>query len=277
MTTKTKEGDRMSQKIFTVLMMATLTMTAQAAKFELKNSELRPNIVGGVVAEKGEFPFQVSLQSSSGSHFCGGSLIKKNWVLTAAHCVARWQAANKIVLGLHDRTDKTGTQTFTSKKVISHSQYNSNTLENDYALIQLNRDSNFRTIDLNKVEIDIPEVDQAPYNVWTAGWGTTSSGAGALPKFLNKVEVPLVTTKACNAPEAYNGDITDSMICAGLVQGGKDSCQGDSGGPLFVKQASGDFLLIGVVSWGQGCALPNKFGVYSKVNHVIDWIESQTQ
>lgn len=267
----------MSQKLFTVLMIASITIAAQAAKIETKNSEFRPNIVGGVVAEKGEFPFQVSLQSSSGSHFCGGSLIKKNWVLTAAHCVTRWSATNKIVIGLHDRNDKNGTETFTSKKVVAHPQYNSGTLDNDYAVIQLSGDSKFRTIDLNKVEIDIPEVDQAPFNVWTSGWGTTQQGSSTLPRLLNKVEVPLVTTKDCNAPAAYDGDITDRMICAGLVKGGKDSCQGDSGGPLFVKQTSGDFLLIGVVSWGQGCALPNKFGVYSKVNVMVDWISTQTQ
>lgn len=267
----------MSQKLLAVLITASLSVAAQAAKIETKGSEIRPNIVGGVVADKGEFPFQVSLQSSSGSHFCGGSLIKKNWVLTAAHCVARWNSGNKIVVGLHDQKDKTGTETFTAKKVVANAQYNSGTLDYDYALLQLSGDSKFRTIELNNVEIEIPEVDQAPYNVWTAGWGTTSEGSYALPRLLNKVEVPLVTQKACNAPEAYSGDITDRMICAGYVQGGKDSCQGDSGGPLFVKQTSGDYLLIGVVSWGQGCARPNKFGVYSKVNAVMDWIATQTQ
>lgn len=267
----------MSYKFLAVFLTATFSLAAQATKIETKGSEIRPNIVGGVVAEKGELPFQVSLQSSSGSHFCGGSLIKKNWILTAAHCVSGFSSSNKIVLGLHDRNDKTGTETFNSIKVVPHPLYNRSTLEYDFALIQLNKDSSFRTIELNKVEIDIPEFDQAPFNVWTSGWGTTSEGSYTLPRFLNKVEVPLVTTKACNAPEAYDGEIMDSMICAGYKGGGKDSCQGDSGGPLFVKQASGDFLLVGVVSWGQGCARPNKFGVYSKVNHVIDWIATETQ
>jgi len=269
----------MSQKLFgfAVLMAATISTTAQAAKIETKGSEIRPNIVGGVVAEKGEIPFQVSLQSVSGSHFCGGSLIKKNWVLTAAHCVARWTAKNKIVIGMHDQKDRTDTETFTSTKVVAHSLYSSRSLDYDYALIQLSGDSVFNTIDLNITEIDIPEVDQVPVNVWTSGWGTTSEGASALPRFLNKVEVPLVTTAACNASIAYNGEITNRMICAGFVKGGKDSCQGDSGGPLYIKQTSGHFLLVGVVSWGSGCARPNKFGVYSKVNAIVDWIASETQ
>lgn len=270
-------GKFMSQKLFAVLAIASLTLTAQAAPIATQSSEFKPLIVGGAPAEKGELPFQVSIQSSSGSHFCGGSLIKKNWVLTAAHCVQSWSASNKIVAGLYDQKDKTGTETFTAKKVIAHPMFNRNTLDYDYALLQLSGDSSFRTIDLNKTEIVIPEVDQAPYNVWTSGWGTTSEGSFALPRLLNKVEVPLVTTQACNAATAYNGDITDRMICAGLVAGGKDSCQGDSGGPLFVKQTSGDYLLVGVVSWGEGCARPNKFGVYAKVNVMVDWIATQTQ
>jgi trypsin len=267
----------MSQKLLAVIITAALSIAAQAKQIETKGSEFRPLIVGGVVAEKGEFPFQVSMQSSSGSHFCGGSLIKKNWVLTAAHCVAGWSKTNKIVIGLHDQKNKVETETFTSVKVVAHPLYNRTTLDYDYAVIQLNGDSKFRTIDLNTTEIEIPELDNAPINVWTSGWGTTSEGSYALPNLLNKVEIPLVTTKNCNASTAYNGDITDRMICAGLPQGGKDSCQGDSGGPLFVKQTSGDFLLIGVVSWGEGCARPNKYGVYAKVNIMVDWISQQTQ
>lgn len=267
----------MSTKLLAVIITAALSLTAQAKQIETKGSDFRPLIVGGVVAEKGEFPFQISLQSSSGSHFCGGSLIKKNWVLTAAHCVAGWNKANKIVVGLHDQKNKVGTETFTSVKVVPHPLYNRSTLDYDYAVIQISGDSKFRTIELNNTEIVIPEIGRDPINVWTSGWGTTSEGSYALPNLLNKVEVPLVSTAECNAATAYGGDITDRMMCAGLPQGGKDSCQGDSGGPLFVKQASGDFLLVGVVSWGEGCARPNKFGVYSKVNVVMDWIATQTQ
>ena len=253
------------------LLITTISLTAFAAP-----TNPGMEIVGGTNAVKGEFPFQVSLQGSTG-HFCGGSLIKKNWVLTAAHCVADWNPSTKIVIGLHDRNDKSGTETFTATKVIANPQFDSQTYDWDYALLKLSGDSKFRTIDLNTTEIQIPEVDQAPYNVWTSGWGTTSEGSSTLPRILQKVQVPLVTQKACNAEASYNGAVTDRMICAGLVTGGKDSCQGDSGGPLFVRQTSGDFLLIGIVSWGEGCARASKFGVYTKVNAGIDWIAQQTQ
>lgn len=256
----------MSQ-IIIAMMALTLGVFAQAdVKFGQK-------IVGGVEAEKGELPFQVSLQSASGSHFCGGSLIKPNWVATAAHCV-QGSANMKIVLGLYNQKDLAGTEVFRAKKIVAHPQYNRSTLDYDYALIQLDHDSSFRPIDLNRVEIDIAAT---PTNVWTSGWGTTSEGSFALPNILNKVEIPLVTKEACNSSTAYNGDITDHMICAGLPEGGKDSCQGDSGGPLFVKQTSGDFTLIGIVSWGEGCARPNKFGVYSKVNVMTEWFDQTSQ
>ena len=91
---------------------------------------------------------------------------------------------------------------------------------------------------------------------------------------LRKVDVPLVSSKRCEA--AYPDQISDTMICAGLDKGGKDSCQGDSGGPLLVKLADGTRALAGVVSWGEGCARPQKFGVYSKVNAVTAWIASET-
>lgn len=267
-------------KLLTVLL-STLSITAFAAptqsQVKFPGSDFKPEIVGGVPAEKGELPFQVSLQSSSGSHFCGGSLIKKNWVLTAAHCVTSWNKANKIVIGLHDRNDKVGTETFTALKVVPHPQFNRSTFDKDFAVIQLSGDSNFKTIDLNSTEIQIPEPTQAPYNVVTSGWGATSEGSYGLPRILQKVEVPLVTQKVCNAATSYNGKILDSMICAGLEAGGKDSCQGDSGGPLFVTETSGNFLLIGVVSWGEGCARANKYGIYAKVNNQIDWIAQQTQ
>lgn len=259
----------MSRKLLVAFFATTLAVFAQA------DVKLGQKIVGGVEATKGEFPFQVSLQSSYGSHFCGGSLIKPNWVLTAGHCVQNSNGM-KIVVGLHDQKDKSGTETFTAKKVIVHPQFNRSTLDYDYALIQLSGDSQFRPIDLNRIEIDVPADGQPSYNVWTSGWGTTSEGAYTLPNILNKVEIPLVSKDECNAEAAYSGDITDQMMCAGLKEGGKDSCQGDSGGPMFVQQTSGDFTLIGIVSWGDGCARPDKFGVYSKVNAMTDWIDQNS-
>lgn len=238
-------------------------------------TNVNEKIVGGIPATKGELPFQVSLQSRAGSHFCGGSLIKRNWVLTAAHCVQS-SSPIKIVVGMHDQQNKKDTETFSAIKIIAHPQFSGSTLDFDYALIKLSGDSKYRPIDLNRVEPTIPS-ENDPFMVWTSGWGTTSEGSYTLPNILQKVEIPLVSAAACNATNVYNGTITDRMLCAGLPMGGKDSCQGDSGGPLFTRQASGDFTLVGIVSWGEGCARPDKYGVYSKVNVMVDWIEKQSQ
>jgi trypsin len=92
---------------------------------------------------------------------------------------------------------------------------------------------------------------------------------------LQKVDVPLVSPAMCD--KGYPGEITNTMICAGLEEGGKDSCQGDSGGPLVVTDNNNQKVLVGVVSWGYGCARPGQYGVYSKVNAAYDWIMSNAQ
>ncbi|MDT8286447.1 MAG: serine protease [Elusimicrobiales bacterium] len=223
-------------------------------------------IVGGMEAQKGEFPFIVSLRSSWGSHFCGGSLIKKGWVLTAAHCVEGGYLKG-ISIGLHNQYDTEGVEKFTAEKVITHPGWNSNTMENDFALVKLSGDSSFEPIKLNSREIG------GSVNFVTAGWGTTSE-SGSLAKNLMKVTVPFIDQATCEA--AYPGNVTGTMICAGYKEGGKDSCQGDSGGPLMMGYGSSR-VLVGVVSWGYGCARPNQPGVYAKVNSAFDWIESNTK
>ena len=232
-------------------------------------------IVGGENAQQGEIPYIVSLRGSSGSHFCGGSLISQKWVLTAAHCV-RGGTVKEIWVGMLDQKNTAGVEKIKPARIIAHEKYNSGSMENDFALIELSQNSSFAPVALNQVEINLDDsTDAAPIMSMTAGWGATKESSYTLPNMLQKVSVPLVSTKACNATEAYNGQIKDSMICAGLKAGGKDSCQGDSGGPLVVTNEDGSHLLVGVVSWGQGCARANKYGVYSKVNVAIEWINSK--
>ncbi|XP_014662805.1 PREDICTED: trypsin-1-like [Priapulus caudatus] len=111
-----------------------------------------------------------------------------------------------------------------------------------------------------------------------SGWGTTSEGGNTSPE-LRCVDVPIVTNSACNA--AY-GSITSNMLCAGYDAGGKDACQGDSGGPLVINHscnsmstdADGDPLLVGVVSWGYGCAAAQYPGVYARVSALRGWVDS---
>lgn len=230
---------------------------------------LTPFIVGGVEASIGEFPYIVSLQDNY-SHFCGGSLIRKNWVLTAAHCTDG--AIRKVVIGLHDQKDSKNAEVITVKRVIKHPMYKASTMEYDFALVELNGESNAEPIMTNPTEIEI--ADEEIMSV-TAGWGATKENSYSLPAKLQKVDVPLVSQEVCNV--SYKNKITDSMICAGYENGGKDACQGDSGGPLVVEDANRQKFLVGVVSWGQGCARAKYYGVYSKVNAVDAWIQEVTK
>ena len=181
-----------------------------------------PLIVGGVEAGKGEFPYMVSLQMSS--HFCGGSLIAKNWVLTAAHCIYSSSVPTKVkvVIGAHSLDE--APEVFKAKRVVKHPGYDSVTSGNDFALIELDGESSFEPVMLNGREM-LLELDGMMST--TAGWGYTREG-GTVSRVLRKVDVPIVSKEKCDI--AYPGDITETMVCAGLDEGGKDSCQGDSGG-----------------------------------------------
>jgi len=235
-----------------------LTPSVHASDFQAK-------IVGGEEAVRGEYPFLVSLQGAGGSHFCGGALIRKDWVITAHHCVEYANPAS-IVIGLHDRRSMEGTESFRPAQVISHPKGDTNDMTHDFALIRLDGESKFEPIALNRAEIT-EAVDFV-----TAGWGATRQG-GSLAQLLQKVTVPFVSPEVCGAPGAYPGRLDPSMICAGYAAGGKDSCQGDSGGPLIVGFGS-ERKLVGVVSWGEGCARPNKYGIYGKISSVMDWVDT---
>ncbi len=237
-------------------------------------ADLRPTIVGGGEAAPGEFPFIVSLHESMG-HICGGSLIKKNWVLTAGHCVSGTRIS-KVLIGLHDQNKAGNAEVIAPKRIIRHPQYNASTTDYDFALIELSQNSSYTPVEVNNLEIVISDNPGQQIMSTTAGWGETNQvGVLGAATRLQRVEVPLATTTLCL--QGYPNQITDRMICAGYTAGKKDACFGDSGGPLVVKDANtGLNVLVGVVSWGEGCARANKLGVYSKVNSVTQWIETTT-
>ncbi|XP_067004189.2 trypsin-1 [Anabrus simplex] len=223
-------------------------------------------IVGGQTTSISNYPYQLSLQSS-GSHICGASIISTTWAITAAHCVAG-SSASRLSLRAGSSNRGSGGSVHQAAQVIAHPNYNSNTVDYDFALIRVSSafslSSNVRTIPLPSQGESVSTGTSAV----VTGWGTTREN-GAAASVLQVVAVPVVANSQCNS--AYGGGITDRMLCAGYTSGGKDACQGDSGGPLA---ANGK--LIGVVSWGYGCARPNYPGVYARVASVRNWISSNS-
>jgi len=233
-------------------------------------------IVGGEEAMPGSLPHQISFQQVGGVfgdfHFCGGSILNAEWIICAAHCVAGENFANpqdlQIVAGEHDMSVEDGNeQRIPVDMIVMHEDYDSSTISNDISLLHLATPIMFNDF---ASPIALPaQMQESTGDSVISGWGTLSSGA--TPDVLNVVTVPIITDEECRG-QYGEADIFDHMICAGLTGvGGIDSCQGDSGGPMICDNGS---YLCGIVSWGQGCGLPNRAGVYTEVSHFVHWIEA---
>lgn len=237
-------------------------------------------IVGGRDAVAGEFPWQISLQSNSGSHFCGGSILDANYILTASHCVdGSSPSSMRVVAGILRRSDSSSGQIRSLAEITMFPGYVDASQGKDIALLKLSTPLDLTAANVSAIdtvtESDAFNGETDPGVVATVtGWGTLSSGGSSLPNTLQAVDVPIVSQ--ADAQDAYSGEnIGDDQIAAGyLGQGGKDSCQGDSGGPLVVQTASGP-KLAGVVSWGYSCADPRYPGMYARVSEFEDFIASR--
>lgn len=224
-------------------------------------------IVGGQDADD-KFGWVASLQDSLG-HFCGGTLVSPTAVVAAAHCVDGVDSSSlSVVVGRSDLGQADG-QRIRVDRVISHPAYNAFTNDSDIAILRLStaaQEQPIGLIDDSNALLASPGTESL-----VLGWGATDEG-GPTTTRLQSVRLPIVSNETANEPISYGGDITENMLAAGRASGGIDSCQGDSGGPLVVFDAEERPLLAGVVSWGEGCARPNKYGIYARVSQFASWI-----
>ena len=261
----------LSASLTVLLSLAFLAQTTAQETIKLGGDR----IVGGKPTTIQQNPWQVALivtQKDGLSYLCGGSIVSQKWVLTAAHCFGD-DPKKSTALAIAGATDfkpewRAG-HGIRANLIIVHEGYNKGTHENDLALVRLNSPPTGEVIPMASPSLAIPV--GAPLTV--TGWGATREDGDPTNNLLIAT-VNYTDPAVCNAPQSYDGTISDSMICAGFPEGRADACQGDSGGPLVWRTPDQVPVLVGVVSFGEGCARKLKYGIYSRVSSYNEWIHS---
>jgi len=239
-------------------------------------------VVGGSETGPYSLPWQAGLVPKNRRRpFCGGTIISTRHILTAAHCTEGKGSRFDVVVGEHDTNSASDGTIHKVSRVVEHPSYvnGRNRAPNfDFAIVTLRTPISFG---LRANAACLPTRSYSGdflvgKTLTVSGWGALSQGGGS-PTVLHSVQKPGLSNSRCN--NLYNGQITSQMLCAGRVSGGIDSCQGDSGGPLTytAKEGTaeeGPTTLVGVVSWGEGCAQKRRPGVYARVTSVLEWIKS---
>ena len=239
-----------------------------------RNTRSRDRIVGGAATAVNELPWQAALVDSGDDEpSCGGTVINTLWVMTAAHCTARRSTSDTQVLLRKHKTEADANQIRRNiSQIVDHPSYDYITFSHDFSLLRLSQAIDFTGNEVAPACLpsggSFDDVDAI-----VSGWGTTSS-RGSSPSVLHSVTVQTMSNAECTS-DMGSGTIDFSMICADVDAGGKDSCEGDAGGPL-VTEVGGRYTLIGVSSWGYGCADQGSPGVYSRITAVSDWIATTT-
>ncbi|XP_019627287.1 PREDICTED: trypsin-like [Branchiostoma belcheri] len=231
-------------------------------------------IVGGSEAYPGSWPWQVDVRHRGG-HICGGALIHREWVLSAAHCFqSKELSMYTFILGkYHEFATDATEQVFNPAVIIRHSGYDWRTSDNDIVLIKL---ASPATLTQHVQPVCLPQANPKAGQLAVAtGWGYTQGTGGA--DVLKQVLLPIVKTSKCNSTSMHDGSITENMLCAGYEEGQQDTCDGDSGGPLVYPDVTDQtWRLAGLTSWGSvPCAASMRPGVYTRVTRYIHWIHEK--
>ncbi|KAM4700140.1 chymotrypsin-like elastase family member 1 [Discoglossus pictus] len=262
-----------------LLVVAALVLSGHCSDIQyLEDNDNSARVVGGSDAAKNAWPWQISLQYLSGSswyHTCGGSLIRTNWVLTAAHCVDR-VVSFRVALGDHNLSVNEGTeQVIAVQQIIKHANWNSNSVASGYDVAVLRLASN--AVLNSYVKLAALPADGSVlannYACTITGWGRTSTG-GSLPSTLQQAPLPVVAHATCSTSSYWGSTVKTTMVCAG-GNGVQAGCNGDSGGPLNCA-VGGVYQVHGIASFvsSLGCNAYLKPTVFTRVSAYISWINA---
>ncbi|TMS20546.1 Transmembrane protease serine 9 [Larimichthys crocea] len=228
-------------------------------------------IVGGVTARRGEWPWIGSLQYQR-LHRCGATLIHNKWLITAAHCFksdpspTNWAVSLGSVL-----RSGVGALVIPIQRVIIHPAFNGTSMDHDVALLEMMVPVPM-SFTIQSVCLPSPvHRFLKTAECYITGWGSMREG-GSLTNLLQKAAVNIIDDADCQ--QSYGNVLTPSMMCAGYMEGGRDTCLGDSGGPLTCRHLSGQWFIAGVTSWGHGCGRIGYPGVYTRVTTIRKWISA---
>ncbi|XP_035205874.1 serine protease filzig-like isoform X2 [Stegodyphus dumicola] len=245
-----------------------------------RSSTIVGRIVGGRKSHYLRWPWMISLRRYEGQafkHKCGAALLNELWAITAAHCVDG-KLPNDVMLRLGEynlyRTDESYPHVERRiYMIVIHPNFDPVTYENDLALLRFYEPVQFRA-NIVPVCLPISVGNIAGRTAVVTGWGRLSE-EGELPGSLHEVHMPILTNKECEdmySAAGYSETIRDVFVCAGVLSGGLDACEGDSGGPMVIRGEKGHWTLVGLISWGMGCAAPKQPGVYTRITKFTDWI-----
>lgn len=234
-------------------------------------------IIGGRPSALGDFPANVALLRNSPTNtlferqFCGGTAISDNYILTAAHCLFNLgipaDPADILIAGNFVDLNNDSPAELALAEIIIHPNYDNESTfsENDIALLRTEIPHNIPSVSL--FSGDVRELTGA--QGFITGWGLTQLQPPIFASVLNEAEVPVTDFDVCN--DVYNRGLGIEHVCAGFQAGGVDACQGDSGSPLMIMDGT-EIIQIGITSFGEGCAFPDAYGVYTNVENYESWV-----
>jgi len=239
-----------------------------------QNSAFFRIVNGTEILIKNQYPWLALIQYNQ-TFICAGTLISNLYIITAAHCIQNVEKKDnlKVVLGVHNRCVESSTTVVLSiAEIIIHADFDKFTYAHDVALLKMTTRIHFnrqiQPICLPALDLYANTVSNKYQNKRgiIVGWGVTVPGdvnsTSCVPR---EATVPILNRSNC-----LNEDIT--LFCAGYFDGLIDTCQGDSGGPLQVLNKQRKYELIGIISSGEGCALPGNPGLYTDVLQHLNWI-----